>query len=208
MFRTLRAMISTGLVLLAAGAALAETPPGIGGLWKWKTIVVEGPGKLRGVGGRYTAIITLSGAQATLSVAKEGYGKRDYGADAVPVGLATGLKVVADEDGSRTLDASVKLTGGKTDLTMAFSLRFVGDTVTGYWRYAPDGSTWGGLLGTRLPSASVTLTLTTPLPCLACCDILYRCGEQGPGGCNSSNECIAACAEEGAGPRACLAGDQ
>lgn len=197
-------LAALALCALLTQSALAAPPPTVAGLWRWKTVVAAGPGKLRGVVGRYTAIISVAGERVSVAVAKEGFGKTDYAADAVPVGVVQGLSVVTDDDGTRTLDVEVRLQGGKTDQRILFNLRFDGDAVSGYWRYAPGDTTYGALLGTRATGQSPALTLNTPLPCVTCCDVMYHCGEQGPTGCNSSNQCRDACEEEHTAPRACL----
>ncbi|MFN3196794.1 MAG: hypothetical protein ACE366_00055 [Bradymonadia bacterium] len=112
------------------------------------------------------------------------------------------------------------LKGGDVELPMLFELRFMGPDVSGYWAY--QGAKWsktlepgvtenlvyGAVIGTQGNGAPVPTTTSTVLPCVTCCNVMYRCGPQGPGSCNSSNTCIAECMEKpGQGDRACLKGE-
>lgn len=193
------------LILVAAitssSRAVADGPRDIAGQWRWDTVVVQGPPGLHGQQARFTAIIGIADDKASVTLLRLERGKPvDLEA---PVGIASGLPITVEGDGSRTLNVPVTLRGAQSE-PLRFWLRFRGDSVNGYWESRSDAETWGAVFGTRRPGKLRALTLDSKLPCTACCDALYQCGEAGPGSCNSYDSCLSACADDGGRPKKCL----
>ncbi len=200
------------LVSLTAVRAAADSP--WTGIWRLRTVVADGPAKLRGVSGRYTVIITeAAGGRLDVALAKEGYGKTEYAPRRVPVGSVRSVEVVPDEGAPLRTTVSLRVPlapgGGagsnKAGQALQLDLRLDGDQLWGSFEIAAakgQRRVVGAALakrGTALPD----LSLTTALPCDVCCDVLYRCGPQGIRGCNSSESCHGEC-ETDVAPRACL----
>ena len=215
-----RKIVALVLVLGLATAATAQQAPGddvaLLGKWRLTTLVDKEAEKLRGVNGYYELIVGRSGDKVLAAVAKVGHTGKDYAPRDLMAGVAE-AQVERDERGQTTnvrLEVVLRSPSG-TVQPMLFELTLDREGALGYWALtgadsvhvvAEDTGTvehtvFGAARAIRGSGPRVRLRPDTPLPCRLSCDIRFRCGGMGPGGCNSSNSCLDACEPEGGGAR-------
>ncbi len=219
-FATLASVTLAGPAVCWAAGTTA-TPPAIEGRWRLSTYATEGPKGLKGSTASYELVVSRLGQRWLLSLAQTTGPK---GEPTVPETLAGAVVIpydtrpVESDKSARRVTALIPMQATSVRVSLYLELRFEGDELTGYWEYADrkhrralgddrsvtEPTVFGALKGARGNGEPVKLAASTPLPCVTCCDLVYRCGPQGPSTCNSSLTCTDECLESGNKPKACL----
>lgn len=204
---------------MAAGTE--ATPPRVEGRWRLSTYTVEGDAGQRGSTASYELQVTQIGQRWMFSLAQSAGPKGEPAASETLAGAAVvprDTRPVESDTSARRVTVVIPLQSSTAHLSLYLELRFEGDELSGYWEYSDkehrrfesggpkegEPKVYGALRGARGAGKPVELKVSTPLPCVTCCDLIYRCSPQGPHTCNSSLTCTDECLEGANKPKACL----
>lgn len=183
----------------AAEPRVATPEPVADDAWQMTTLVAQGPASMIGKHGHYELRFTEGGTRLTLS--RVGQDGTALPSDRTMMG-STALRrafVPALEGTERDVQFTVELANDRGRQSITAHAWVLGDRMVGRWWYAPrgdaaEGEIVGVLVGKKgIAPGFVEVASVQQLPCPICCDAMTNCGGMGPGACNSSNVCLAAC---------------
>lgn len=185
-------------VELVVAEPVALAPVESGDIWRFTTLVTEGPKGLIGANGYYELV--LDGDKAT--VRKIGVrGTPQLPAERVMEG--SGTLVLAQEPSwpaARSGTVTVTLASAKAKTPISLTVWVLDDRLYGWWTQpsgkadaGETGRALGLLQGVRGRGEPVDLVDGEQAPCAVCYQAFFRCEGAGLGACNSSNTAIDAC---------------